>query len=185
LALLGVLLIQDFKPFNASLVADDPRNFVGGKLNQEAVATVTSFPEYPVLWLEEEYQGFKLTAVQRSEAPSPGGWHDSLLIVYGSCASRDACVPPIAIITTAPGHVPVPTGRPLPEADDLDTTRGLFSGFVACGVYTTGGLVFEAQANAVACGEVLDALTLANPGSFGLPAIGPGDSLAPLHTWEP
>ena len=187
LALFAVLLYKDFQPFDAGLDANDPANFVGGKLNREAADTVTSFRDYPVLWLGEEYQGFKLTAVQRTNTPSPGpgGRHDSLSIAYGSCASRDRCVPPIAVIITAPGHIPVPTGLPPPLDGDPGAFRGLFSGFELHTLYTTAGLVFEVQANAVEGGEVLEALKLANPTAFGLPAIGPGESLSPLHSWRP
>jgi hypothetical protein len=156
-------------------------------LNREAVDTVTSFRDYPVLWLGEEYQGFKLTAAQRTDTPSPGpgGRHDSLLIVYGSCASRDRCVPPIAVIITAPGHVPVPTGLPPPVEADPGAFRGLFSGFEPQTLHTAAGLVFEVQANAVQGEEVLEALEFANPDAFGLPAIGPGESLSALHSWGP
>ena len=187
LALLSVLLYKDFQPFDPGLDANDPANFVSIKLNREAANTVTSFRDYLVLWLGEEYQGFKLTAVQRTDSPSPGprGRHDSLLILYGSCASRDRCVPPIAVIITAPGHIPVPTGLPPPAAEDPGTFRGLFLGFGDSAVHTTAGLVFEVQANALEGGEVLEALKLANPATFGMPAIGPGESLSPLHAWRP
>ncbi len=46
LALLTVLLYTDFQPFDPGLDANDPANFVGGKLNREAVDTVTSFRDY-------------------------------------------------------------------------------------------------------------------------------------------
>jgi hypothetical protein len=179
-ALLGVLLYTDFQPFDAGLEANDPANFVSGEVDDEAVNTITSFSDYPVLWLGNEYQGFKLTAVQRNVTPD-----DSLLMTYGSCLSQDRCIPPILIIVTAPSPFPRLTGEPTPTADDPSAFRGLFRRFGEHGLATSAGLVFRVQAEAVAEQEVLEDLELANPAGFGLPPIGPGQSLTPLHSWSP
>jgi hypothetical protein len=188
LALLGVLAYKSFEPFPRSIDASDPSNLRSGSLNSKAVATVKEFRDFPILWMDESYQGFNLTTAQHDRFPSgpTGREANRVILVYGECRSRDNCVPPIAVIISAPGSVPVPVGFEPPGMNDPTAVRGLFSGFGEHPtVWTTAGLTIEVQANAMLEDNVLEALSLANATAFGLPEIGPGESLAPLHAWSP
>ena len=150
----------------------DPAQFRDGTLNSEAVRTATEFKSFPVLWLGEEFNGYKLT----SAGNVFGG---DLALVYGACerAPRTtSCTPPLVIINRGP-NFPGGGGRE-------PFVRGLTTGGPGLGsttLWTAGGLAIEVQSNTDIRDEIVQALVLANGNLFGLPEVPPGESLDPLN----
>ena len=186
---IGLLIIGGF----AYLLLTDglctecgPTELTEGKLNQGAVETVTTFGEFPVLWLGTEFEGYPLTLadVQYSPAPVPNfpPTH-RMILMYGSCDRnrQTSCAPPLAISIWAPNS---PYGRgvvPGMYIDEASAKRGLpFHEDLHSVRLITAGIAIEIQSEVGGYDRIIDALRLANAALVGLPDIGPGESLAPL-----
>lgn len=169
-----------------------------GELNEEAVASVKSFTEFPLVWLGEEFQGHKLTAfIREKRVVIPAGQlgqsrdvvQDSVGLIYGTCVPErsddgegPSCVAPLSIILSAPGTVPPPEGVAPEVAGSTGNTRGLTSKLVSGStmLWAEDGITITVHANTDVRADALRALRLANAGKFGLADIGPDESLAPL-----
>ena len=153
----------------------DPAQFRQGTLNPDAVQTAVTFEAFPVLWLGEEFMGYRLT----SAGDLLGG---NLALAYGSCeraSGETSCTPPLVIINRGP--ISPGAGGREPFVRGL-TTGGLGVGSTT--LWTTGGLGIEVQSNADIRDEVLQALVVANGDFFGWPETLPGESLDVLNEWS-
>lgn len=160
----------------------DPAQFQPGEPNREAVAAAQSFSEFPLVWLGEEFEGFKLTDVLRREGPT----YNKVYLVYGECEpepgeSEPSCVRPLSIVVNTAGFVPPPNQVEERVAGPLTARRGvparMLSGSM---VLWTGGVVITIHANSEHMEKAIENLETVNHGARGEEAIGKGESLAPL-----
>jgi hypothetical protein len=191
LLLLAIFLVS--KQDTVTLIAQgderaDPASFKTGVLDKDAVATVVGFRDYPILWLGEEFQGYKLTSVARENYSLIRGENairvDRVSLVYGSCErakGESACTPPLAIVIFAPGTMPPTTSGP-PSESPASLVRGLHAS-MAGPFYTLragDGVAIQIQSNDNMRSEIVRSLRLANASTIRISEILPGDSLAPL-----
>jgi hypothetical protein len=131
-----------------------------GELNIDAVAQTTGFQDFPVAWLGEDFQGYKLTSVERDKYVMPVNVNiDRFTLVYGSCdiASRDgSCAPPLAISFSPPGYIspigPIAPERALSNVEAIGET----------GRWKADGIVIQFEPDQIALPDVLNALRPAN-----------------------
>lgn len=176
----------------------DPAQFLSGTLDASAVAAAQSFAEFPLVWLGEEFEGYKLTAfvhrkhhIPKEETRYHSDFIDnSVSLVYGSCVPErtsgldaPSCVPPLVITITAPGIVPGPRDVAEEAAGPMSSIRGLtvreLSGSPV--LWTDSGVTIFVNSNDDVRGRALESLRMANAARVGLPDIEPGQSLAPLN----
>lgn len=169
----------------------DASGFMTGTLDPAAVQAVLSFGEFPVVWLGEEFKGYKLSAVAiinevtRGSGNIPDIRDHRVSMVYGSCEilpGHGACTPPLSIIIWGPDTIPGPRGVE-PDAISVEaTTRGLISAIVSEStvLWAGDGIAIQIHSNGDIRDEIVESLQLANGPVMGLPAIDTGESLAPL-----
>jgi hypothetical protein len=153
----------------------DPAQYCEGNLDPEAARTAAEFGGFPILWLGEDFIGYKLTSV----GDIFGG---DLSLVYGSCErapGTTSCTPPLVIINRGPSS-PGAGGRE-PFERGL-TTSG--AGVGSTTLWTMGGLAIEVQSNSDIRDKIIQALIISNAHNFGLPEIRPGESLDALNQWS-
>jgi hypothetical protein len=169
----------------------DSQQFRRGVLNVDAVNEIRSFSEFPVLWLGDEFKGWRLTSVQRTsivtpaQGPFPEFRDDRISLVYGSCERAPGdwgCTPPVAIIIWAPGAIPGPSGVSEEAVAERGATRGLPSAVISEStvLWADGGVAIQIHSNGDIRQEVVDELRLANARAVGLPEVGARESLLPL-----
>ncbi len=167
-----------------------PTELRTGELDEEAVETVTSFNEFPVLWLGTEFEGYPLTsAILYNNPPPPqvpgARPEHRLVMVYGSCdrGRQTSCAPPLAIHIWAPFSS---AGRPLPPGvvpEDEHQRRDLPVSFEEerLTLYTSS-ITIDVQGERDIAERAIVALRTANAQILGVPDIGPTESLLPLIT---
>jgi len=166
---------------NASHRAD-PAQFRSGKLNQEAVQQAVTFTEFPLLWLGESFQGYPLTAFLREK----GEFQDAVYLIYGTCeAPREmkepSCVPPVEVVTNAPGAVPSPDKVADDVASKATTVRGVVARVLSGSPFLwTGGGTITINANSEHLDAAIAGLATANHKVLGRPPVNAGDSLGSL-----
>lgn len=157
----------------------DPSRFRPGELDASAVTQAENFAAYPVAWLGEEFAGFKLTKMFRANANG----QDAVYLIYGECVPRpDAqepgCVPPLEIVTNAPGTVPAPEDARLVNAGELTSVRGAAARALSGSPFIwTETVTITIHANAPLVEEVLANLRSANHEELRFDQVSPGDSL--------
>ena len=160
----------------------DPSQFRAGELDPEAVRDATTFQEFPLVWVGEEFQGFELVEFLHKE----GDGYDKVYLIYGDCESpaeltEPSCVPPLSIVINRPGSVPSPDAVEPRIAGPETERRGVTARLVSGGmVLWTGGVVITVHANSEHMDAAIDELKTVNHEILGESAIGPGDDLAPL-----
>lgn len=166
----------------------DPLDFKPGTLDENAVVEAMQFREYPIVWLGEEFHGYKLTSVVWEQYALPGTKIvvDRVNLVYGSCdRARDEsyCTPPLALVVFAPGSVPGPADIPEEEKSTVSTKRGLAAAAISGStiMWADGGVAIQVQSNQDLRDEIIESLGVANGNFFGIDGAGPGESLAPLR----
>jgi hypothetical protein len=171
-----LIVVVAFLAIGSALTSESgPTRLTSGELDLEAVEMVTTFSEFPVLWLGTEFEGYPLTSAAVD--------FSRVVMVYGSCdrGRQTSCAPPLAISIWAPNS---PYGRsvfPGMYIDEATSKRGLpFHEELHSVRLTTAGIAIEIQSEIGEFDRIIDALRLANGGLVGLPEIGPGESLAPL-----
>lgn len=161
------------------------------------------FTDFPVLWLGETFDGYHLTAVQRTyytlEQPGwPGGFTDnSLLLVYGECVpdasgESPSCVPPLSIVIQA--------GNIVPPIDEVDPGVGASAVASVRGVQTRelgpttylwfdNGMTLAVHGNKPDRVRAVSALWLANAAALDMPEIdkdgGPLDAIGSFELPAP
>lgn len=160
----------------------DPEQFRPGKLNKDAVAQAKAFSDYPLVWLGEEFEGFKLTSFFRRQ----GEGYDTTYLIYGDCEHErfmmePSCVPPLSIVVHAQGTVPGPTSIEFRPGEAIGEARGVTSRFVGGNpLLWTGTIVVKVDANSEHQEKAMQALRTVNHEALGIAEIGPGQSLAAL-----
>lgn len=170
----------------------DPAQFSPGKLNAQAVADAKSFQEFPILWLGEEFKGYKLTSIARTNVFTPANGpfqaiHDNRIsLVYGDCKKDDndwGCTPPLSIIIWAPGSIPELGDIPEEVKGESGPVRGLRSAIVSEStvLWADDGVAIQIHSNDDIRDDIVAALQLANAKSVGLPEIKANQTLNPLN----
>ena len=160
----------------------NPENYLDGTLDQDSVDQARSFDEFPVVWLGEEFQGFKLVKFYRTVSAG----EDSVRLIYGSCVSvtttdSPSCVPPVSLIVRRPGSRGGPESIEPAAAGPIETVRGVPARLASGGlILWTGGVIVTVHGNADDRDAAVEALKLANGPAIGMKDIGPGESLEPL-----
>lgn len=158
----------------------DPSRFRPGEVDASAVTQVETFAAYPVAWLGEESAGFKLTKMFRADANG----QDAVYLIYGECVPRPgaqepSCVPPLEIVTNAPGTVPGPEDQRLVNAGELASVRGAAARALSGSPFIwTETVTITIHANAPLVEEVLANLRSANHEELRFDEVSPGDSLS-------
>lgn len=160
----------------------DPGQFRAGALNPDAVQQAKTFDAFPILWLGEQFDGYSLTTFLRAKNDG----QDAVYLIYGTCSARPgmaepSCVPPVEVITNAPGAVPDPDnlgdGNPGPKTTIRGVTARVLSGNT---FLWTGGVTVAVSANSEHLTAALDRLSTVNHDAMGRAAVTSGESLAVL-----
>ncbi len=167
------LVVRQFVLYYPTESEDGIDGLQPGELSQDAAAQATGFPNYPIAWLGEDFQGYKLTTFEHQNYPLPAGSTvvDTVILVYGTCErgrQETSCTPPLALSVRPAEAKPARGG--VPEEVDI-TAIECGSGIAAAGKETVfwreGGIVIDVQASAEMCTEVIKSLRLANASVFG------------------
>lgn len=171
-------------------------SFLPGNLDPSAVASAREFKDFPLVWLGEEFRGFKLTKFIRTNYRTPkeqtGYYRDisqnTVTLIYGDCIPQKtsdgpSCVPPLSIVIHAPNTVPGPQGVAPEVAGPVTSTRGLTSRIVngSTQLWADNGISIQVHSNGDVRALALTGLQSANAGQVGLREIKAGESLAPLR----
>jgi hypothetical protein len=154
---------------------------------------VVTFPDFPVLWLGEEFHGYNLTAAQRDNYTLPGREGirvDRLGMVYGTCEKTPGdwgCVPPVVLSIHAPGTNPCAAAVSVnlsegAERDDLsaeiaDSTTGSNTTGDSAMFCIHEGIAVQVQSSTALRKEIVQSLMLANASVKACPP------LAPVKAW--
>ena len=164
----------------------DPAGFQPGKLNPDAVSQAIAFSEFPLVWLGEEFRGFKLTEFMRVQ----GELQDAVYLVYGDCEPQPgmeepSCVRPLAIVVSAPGSVPEYDSTDIGDAvatGPVRTVRGVAARTLSGSEHLwTGGVVITVHANSEHMQDAVQGLRSVNHRAVGLDTVNDGDDLRALH----
>jgi hypothetical protein len=97
-----------------------------GDFNEQAADELRAYPLGPLLWLGEEFEGFRLAHVDIRGITFPSGSGDMTTLIYGDCAGVKAnprepsCMSPLQIqIKPAGAMPPVETLKPSPPQPPL------------------------------------------------------------------
>jgi hypothetical protein len=168
-------------PQNSSHRAD-PGQFRAGNVNEQAIQQALGFTDFPLLWLGESFEGYPLTAFLRQK----GERQDAVYLIYGTCEAparmtEPSCVPPVEIITSAPGIVPSPDKVADHVAGASTMVRGVTSRVLSGSSFLwTGGVTITIDANSEDLDAAIAGLRTANHQALGRSAINPGESLESL-----
>ena len=159
----------------------DPDGIAGPReLDEQEAAEIAAYTSGPVLWLGEDFHGYRLTRFAiRSGFVS---------LIYGDCDAYKAnprepsCMPPLQMQLKPPGGLP-PVAELKPNGDEeyrIFETRGVqvyeqsWNLVVQFGNGYTLTILNSIGDNA----GLLAALQSANHDALGVPAAGPGEPLA-------
>ena len=170
---------------NASVNASrraDPAQFSVGSLNPRAVELAKAFNDFPLVWLGEEFKGFRLTEFIRAKSDR----QDAVYLIYGTCQPRPgalepSCVPPLSIVVSAPGSVPDSNVVAEEAAGSVQVVRGVTMRTLSGNPFLwTGGVTITVDANSEHLSAALAGLMTVNHDAVGRAPIKAGESLAPL-----
>ena len=162
----------------------DPAGFLAGELNTNAVESAQTFADFPLVWLGEEFEGYKLTSFLRRQ----GETFNKVYLIYGDCDPdpddlEPSCVPPLAVVINAPGYVPQANQVEERVAGPTTSRRGVTARVLSGSMFLwTGGVVISVKANSEHMEQAIAALETVNHEARNEPAIGNGDDLTPLAT---
>lgn len=157
----------------------DPGRFRIGTLDPVAASDATTFRDYPIAWLGEEFAGYKLTRMFHVVREG----QDAVYLIYGDCEDapgqpEPSCVPPLEIVTSAPGTVPEPTSESIVNAGRLTSVRGAPARALSGSPFIwTDGVTITIHANGPFVDDAIQGLRSANHGTLGYHEVDPGDSL--------
>ena len=157
----------------------NPNQFRAGTVDPSAVAAAKNFSEFPVAWLGEEYAGFKLTKMFHADSEG----QNAVYIIYGNCEDDPAepepsCVPPLEIVTSAPGTIPAPEDERIMNAGNLTSARGAVARTLSGSPFIwTEGAVITIHANGPFVAGAIENLRSANHAVLGFDEVSPGDDL--------
>lgn len=170
-----------------------PDNREPGEPNPEAIASVLAEDKLPLLWLGEEFEGFRLTRYITGINTLPRDWAGpgyieawTAVLVYGDCDAMKAnprepsCPPPLELVISAPGSRPDPAWRSTHNDQAIRRVRGatLTKNSLSGGLLIfDNGYAVNIYTDAAMLDRVISALTLANGAAFGAPLIEPGGDL--------
>ncbi len=178
---LSIAMAGTNPPANANHRAD-PSQFEKGVLSNDAVAQAKAFDEFPLVWLGEEFEDFQLTSFVRAKSPG----QNAVYLVYGTCTPRPgmvepSCVPPLSIVTSAPGSVPAPGAVEEDVAGTIETVRNVPSRILSGNLFLwTGGVIITVDANSGQQAAATAALETVNHDALHRPPVRAGESLAVL-----
>ena len=149
-----------------------------------------TYSEGPLLWLGEEFEGFRLTHVDIRNITFPSGSGDMTTLIYGDCDGEKAnprepsCMSPLQIqIKPAGATPPVETLKPSPPQPSnpytIDERRGLpvyeqsWNIVVEFANGQTATILNQVGNNA----GLVEALRSANHDALGVPAAQAGEPL--------
>lgn len=144
-----------------------------------AVRDAQQFREFPVAWLGEEFAGYKLTKTVHAV----GEAQDAVYLIYGDCEDEadqpePSCVPPLEIVTSAPGTVPDPDDERIMNAGELTSIRGATARTLSGSPFIwTGGVVITIHANGPFVDAALEGLRSANHSALSFDEVSPKDDL--------
>jgi hypothetical protein len=170
----------------------DPATFKAGTLNQNAASELKAFGDFPVLWLGEDFEGYKLTSVQRTNSvtpaigPLPERRDNRISLVYGACVVEPGdwgCTPPLSIIIWAPNTIPGSGGIEKEAIQAEGSARGLVSAVVSEStiLWAQDGIAIQIHANGEMQERIVKGLRLANASTIGVADLGPNTNLAGLN----
>lgn len=161
----------------------EPGNALAGALNSEAVSAALEYEFFPILWLGEEFQGFRLTEAYERVFDTPwngeGTRARQFVLLYGDCKpdgdpDHSSCTKPVQVIASGPGLVPYHTEIALKpgwsEVYDLRGARAVESGSGTI-VWTSGGAAVTVVTDSGTIrDDALATLRTANGSKFGVSA---------------
>lgn len=161
----------------------EPSRFLPGDLDREAARQAQAFNEFPVLWLGEEYEGYRLVEFIRLQRPN----QNAVVLIYGTCkplpgVEGGSCVPPISVISSAPGSIPQPEAFEPTVSGPVGTSRGVRSRVASGGRFLwTESVIATVHANPEDREAATDQLRTANAAVVGVPEVRAGQDLTPLN----
>lgn len=178
---LAIRAFQQEAPGRPEVQVAEPGNAFAGELDRAGVQAAQSYEFLPVLWLGEEFEGFKVTEVRERIFETPwageGTKARQLVVLYGDCKrdgdpDRSSCTKPVQVIISGPGLVPSPEAIS-PRAGwsgvyDRQGTRAIETD-TGTVLWTTGGAAVTLITNSDGTRErALSQLKVANGKVFGV-----------------